>query len=213
MASGRLPGAGADDRKSTPPQWMAGSRWWRLQSHFIYAACRQRVHPAADPATMRAPRNGAAVFCRAALQCRSRGAAVRSPRPVGGQTSQAPGCSGKTRGSGPDAAKPFCESGLGRWPDLTSAQVRAQTAEQGVRAPATVKGQRSTGRSLERPAPPLTSGGKPPRGSGCCETTAQAESVAQVRLARREPGQPRLRLSFREGVPSLRYSLGVDPDG
>src|SRR5262245_5802692 len=49
----------------------------------------------------------------------------------------------RARGSGPDAAKPICESGLGRWPDLTSAQVCTQTAEQGVLAPAaiTVRGQ------------------------------------------------------------------------
>src|SRR5262245_35368493 len=49
----------------------------------------------------------------------------------------------RARGSGPDAAKPVCESGLGRWTDLTSAQVRTQTAEQGVFAPAaiTVRGQ------------------------------------------------------------------------
>src|SRR5262245_16676687 len=49
----------------------------------------------------------------------------------------------RARGSGPDAAKPVCESGLGRWTDLTSAQVRTQTAEQGVLAPAaiTVRGQ------------------------------------------------------------------------
>src|SRR5262245_30038312 len=49
----------------------------------------------------------------------------------------------RPRGSGPDAAKPVCESGLGRWIDLTSAQVRTETAEQGVLAPAaiTVRGQ------------------------------------------------------------------------
>jgi hypothetical protein len=76
--------------------------------------------------------NEAPAFCRAASRHRSRGAVVRIPRPVGGQTSQAPG-------SGPEAAKPFCESVLGRWTDLTSAQLRAQTAEQGVLAPATVR--------------------------------------------------------------------------
>jgi hypothetical protein len=54
---------------------------------------------------------------------------------------------GKPEGNGgPDATKPVCESGLGRWTDLPSAQVRAETAEQGVLAPAKFRSQ-VTGRS------------------------------------------------------------------
>jgi hypothetical protein len=91
--------------------------------------------------------------CSGGCRNRSRAAAVRSSRPAGGQTIQAPG-PGRARGNGTRMRQSRCRTTA--WAGGSTCQapryLRTRSSRAFVRPHG--QGRRSTGRSLERPAPP-----------------------------------------------------------
>jgi hypothetical protein len=139
----------------------------------------------------------------------------------GGQTIQAPGCPGGEPGVRARTRQSrLSESGPGWWTDLTSARVRTNDGRAGRSCARTSPGRRSTGRSLERPAPPIPSRGPPPAGLFVLGEMVRNRRL-QWRVSVLHPMPPRIVASTHEGrfgamrfaYCTLRSSHGGRPGG
>jgi hypothetical protein len=112
-------------------------------------------------------------------------------------------------GSGPDAAKPVSDQpALAWWKDLAKRQGSPEPAEQGVLAPARVKVRGQPGAAWN--ALLLLAQPRAEAAARQCmlgdDRRSQSQEIVQIRLACRDPGQPRLRLRLPGGRSCARKS-------